>query len=307
MPIVTKNYDLETPNNSGDKVLNTYLDLALELSELYGKNIRQGNTFVLKGVSCSLRPKDDGLLDDYDVGMAATIRHSFCPTNKVTRKSWNLIFQQWKKQKLLAGKVGAYMRNDDFEIGYDASSTFSSARTSTIHAGGLGDTDSEKVTIFGDASQGGYFPLRDFYDSQLDPVTNLVSTDPFTSVGIKGNKYQSTSFPKEMEFYTQASSSAIVTEVNGNTMFSGGIALGTWEEFPVPISVFAGLMKVQAWVNPPDTASQVEDDTVLSISYHIARWKPLVYRPKVKRMTYKKGQSKFTPKSSRRRSRRRRR
>lgn len=306
MPIVTKNFELETPNNSGDHVVNTYVDLAMELSELYGKNIRQGNSFKLKGISCYLRPKNDDAFDDYDVGMACTIRHSFCPTNKVSRKAWNLIFQQWKKQKLLSGKVGAYMRNDDFELGYDASASFTSARTSTIHASGLGDTDSEKVTIYGNASQGQYFPLRDFMDSQLDPVQVLNSLDPFDNSTIKGNKFSSSTFPKEMEFYNAATSSSIVTSNNLLTNFSGGISMGDWETFPVPIHVLAGLLKLQVWVNPPDTDAQTQDNTVLSISYHIQRWKPLVYRPRPNRYTYKKGQSKFT-RMPRRRSRRRRR
>lgn len=302
MPVISRSFNLETPNNSGDAVLNTYVDLSMELSDYYGKNIRQGNNFVLKGVSASLRPLDDGLTDDYDTGMAAVAVHEFCPTNKHSRKAWNLIFQQWKRQKLLSGKVGRYMRNDDFEVGYTATSSYHNAdRTSVMYSGGIGDTTTEKITVYGASTEGSDYTLEDFFNSQLDPVTNLASVDPFTSTVIKENKYYHSGFPDPQNFSVSATSSAIVTDV-GNTMYSGAISMGDLHEFPIPLNVFCGLMKINVFVNAPDTSSQIEDNTVLTLTYYISKWKPLVYRPKPRR---KKGY-KANMRTSRRRSRRRR-
>lgn len=303
MPVISRSFNLEIPNNSGDAVLNTYVDLAMELSEYYGKNIRQGNNFVLKGVSASLRPLDDGLTDDYDTGMAAVAVHEFCPTNKHSRKAWNLIFQQWKRQKLLSGKVGRYMRNDDFEVGYTSTSSYHNAdRTSVMYSGGIGDTTTEKITVYGASTDGSDYTLEDFFNSQLDPVQTLSSVDPFTSTVIKGNKFNSSGFPHPQNFNVSATSSAIVTSNNTLTNFSGAISMGDMHEFPIPLNIFCGLMKLNVYVNAPDTDAQIEDNTVLTLTYYISKWKPLVYRPKPRR---KKGY-RATMRKSGRRSRRRR-
>lgn len=304
MPIISRSFNLETPNNSGTPVLNTHIDLAMELSEYYGRNIRQGNNFVLKGVSASLRPLDDGLTDDYDTGMAAVAVHSFCPANKHSRKAWNLTFQQWKKQKLLAGKVGPYMRNDDFEIGYSSTAAYHNAtRTSSIYAGGIGDSTKEQVMIYGASTDGDDFTLEDFFNSQLDHHQVLTPVDPFTNTAIKANKFSSTSFPAPQLFNVSATSSAVVTDVGGSTMYSGAVSQGDMSMFPIPLNILCGLMKINVYVNAPDTTSQMEDNAVLTLTYYISKWKPLVYRPKPRR----KKPYRATMRKSRGRSRRRRR
>ena len=85
MPIVThKISDLTIPNDASASVHNGHVDLSLLLSEYYSKNIRQGNNFQVKAISASMLPAS-GSTQDWDTGGSATVKMSYCPTQKLTR------------------------------------------------------------------------------------------------------------------------------------------------------------------------------------------------------------------------------
>ena len=270
MPIVTRTIPVDLSNNPGDSTYNTYVDLAMLLSEYYGKNIRQGQNFKLGGIQATLHPSED-----LDIGMNASVKHTYIPTVKHSRKAWNMLFSQWKAQKLLAGKVGQHMRYDDFELGWDASSAYHSAtRTSTMFSSGIGDTTSEKLMLTGSSTAGTDHTLLDYYNSQHRARSE--SIDPFTGAVIKAAKFNTTSpFPAEQVLWSTSTASSMVDSNATPDMLGGAIANDSYTPFPSPANVMCGVMKLNVYVMPDDTGSQIEDAMSLTISYHILSFKPL--------------------------------
>lgn len=304
--LLTYTHLLETPNSSEGPESVGQIDLAMLASEQLGRNVRQGQTFHIKKVSAFLR----GATGDHDVGHSVVAQLKTVPTTRTSRKGWNLAFNQWKKQKLLAGKVGNYMRNDDFEVAYNSGSI--TTRTSQIYGSGMGDSTAERVVLKGDSTDGSDFALQDLINSQLPhPSSGFAgqSKDPFTNNVIKEPKFTTLGWPGDQVFGVTAVHSANMFKfdapVNETYYFGANSEQGEME-FIKPIPSMCGIIYYEFYVNPKDTTFQIEDNAKLFLQFHIVRMTPLVYRPKVKRMTYKKGQSKFTPKSNRRRSRRRR-
>lgn len=302
--LLTHTHLLETPNDTESPTYSGQIDLAMLASQHLSRNVRQGQTFHIKKVSAFLR----GANGDHDVGHSVTCQMKTVPTTRASRKGWNLAFNQWKKQKMLSGKVGSYMRNDDFEVAYDY--TNSNSRTSLLFSQGIGDTSQERVVLKGDSNGGQDFSIQDLMESQLPKLSasgGHESRDPFNDAIIKAPKYTQKGWPADQVFGVTAVHSANMFKFDGTvneTFYFGANSEQGEMSFIKPIPSMCGIIFYEFYVNPEDTAFQIEDNAKLFLQFHIVRMTPLVYRPKVKRMSYKKPQSKFT---SRRRSSRRRR
>ena len=71
MPIINKQYTVSLEDNNPAAIaLNDLVHLDRELSQHYGKNIRQGMNFRVKGVQVAMRGANSG----YDVGLASAVR-----------------------------------------------------------------------------------------------------------------------------------------------------------------------------------------------------------------------------------------
>lgn len=282
MPIVTKAFAISNDNSPHTANVKTGIDLAVMLSEYYGKNIRQGQTFTITGVQAWLRPADfdDGAF--IDSGINAAVRLAYLPTTRHSRKAWNNVFQQWKGQKRLAGLTGSQVRYDDLEFAWSEGQVIS-GRTSTIYGTGIGDSDVEDLVLTGASDAGDDFCLRDYYNSAY--ASPPASLDHFDNSVTKQPKFGDTQFP-EIQFLTLgAHNNAIQTE----TEIIGGVSLQTltgaqesshWMNLPTYCGVFCGVMLLEAFVMPDDTAAQVEEDMELVVSFAVDSWKPLVYKPK---------------------------
>lgn len=175
------------------------VDLALELSKTLGRNIRQGNSFRIVGLQASL---DHSSATDADTGIAAAVKVQYCPTNRHGVKAWQQMFTKWTKQKQLSGKIGQFVKFDDFEVCW--SPGYNTGRTSTLYAGGMGDTTPEYVALYGSAASGSRTTLEDMYNS-YQPV-DLAGTDEF-GVSIKSPKYTA-HFPQASSINLHAHMSA---------------------------------------------------------------------------------------------------
>lgn len=297
MPVLTYTTgEFNVSNDPEDSVRNEFIDLSLLLSEYYAKQVRQGNSFKVMGASAKLISRSQT-----DSGAAASVKLSYCPAVKNARQAWNVMFNQWKKQKQLSAKVGRGMRFDDFELGLTESSSYSSDRTSTIYGSGMGDTTTEKCVIWGDSSAGTDYSLSDVYNAMVKPMPTA-SKDPFTNVVIKDPKFTQT-FPEEQHIWlTSVLSSTVTAQLTGD-MLAGGDATTPLKVFPEPINMLAGLMKVNVYLVPDDTTLQVADTFAVSVTIHVKSWKPLVYRPKSSKK--KSGGRRRGRRTYRKRSRRR--
>lgn len=258
--------------------------MSMLLSEHYGKNIRQGNSFTITGVQVYLRPHNDGATDDFDVGGSALLQCAYLPTTNHSRKAWNQAFKMWNKQRSLYTVRGIHpVRNEDFELAWNYDNRDTNRTSQMLQS--ITDGAGEYVCLNGDSTQGSDWVLSDYYNTTNKPEQR--TQDHFTGALYKNNKYGDTKFPPVDYFATTGSASSIVTKfdsVGTNTYFSGGDFDAEWNHFPVPLNILCGLIKYDAYLIPGDTAAQIEDNVDLFVSFAVKKWKPLVIRPKKKKM-----------------------
>lgn len=288
--VVNLAYSITAGNDPTVIAVNAQADIALELSKQLGKNIRQGHAFRLVGYGAQIQ--HNSASSDADTGMAAAVRLGYAPVTRHSVKAWNQMFTKWQKQKQLSGKVGQYTRYDDFELAYKAA--LQTSRTSTIYAGGMGDTTSEYITIYDAASSGVRTSIQDMYNS-YQPIPEP-STDEF-GVSIKAPKFDFF-FPEERYLLTTAHLSSNAAwarwdEVNPtpgvadyladgqNVHFMGGSSESNMVFFPADnhVSILAGLLNVQAYILPPDVDTgdlpPEADEMVLTVTLVLEGWSPL--------------------------------
>ena len=301
MPIITKSLGvIETPNNPHNSVASGVIDLAMELSEYYGKNIRQGNSFTVTGIQAYVMPHNDSVNDDYDTGGSAQVVTNFVPTTAHSRKAWNQAFKMWTKQRSLYTTRGLHpVRNEDFEFAWDHD-TKDTNRTSKMLQS-ITDTGDEWMCLNGDSTQGQDWCLRDYYNTTSRAPQR--SADHFSGALYKDNKYGGTKFPATQVMTTSAIASSVITEADDQDNFSLGMFANDWQHFPVPVNILCGLIKYDVRMIPGDTVAQIEDNLVCVLSIAVKKWKPLVIRPKKKKMKSRRGKAsgrRFTRKRSRR-------
>jgi len=249
------------------------IDLALELSKLYGRNIRQGQNFKVKAVQMAMRPVGSG----YDSGLAHTTVCNFVPTTKHSRQAWQQAYRLWKRQqRLFAGATGGFVAYDDLEFAYSAATT--TPRTSTVLQSGITDSSDDVMVLTG-SSNNSTFALEDYYDS-MRPVYPP-SVYSWNNNTVKEPKFDQ-KFPLAREFYVTGNMSTVVTDdsvslvTNGTNMLSGAQSNADIFEMPEAQNVLCGLMKFQTYVIPDDTAVQIPDSAVLEVAIHVESWKPLI-------------------------------
>ena len=272
----------------GDRAV--YLDMLL--SEHYGKMVRQGTSFKVTGIQASLQP--DPSSSGIDVGMSVDCLLHYVPTTRHARFAWNKVYTSWRNQKKLSTAVGGQIRYDDLEFGWNSKEGVSRGRTSTIFGSGMSDSAEEKLVLTGPSAQTagttvGQYSLQDYYNSAYK--TPAASEDPFTGSDIKDPKWGDTPFPEPQYVACSATSSA-VGWYDGSNKFSGAITMGDVQTLSEPINSLCGVFYIEAFVMPDDTVSQDEDDFILTLTWFVKSWTPLVFsRRKGRRgkRTYRKG------------------
>lgn len=291
---ITKEITLLQGNDPNISAAQFDIDVALELSKVLGRNIRQGNSFRLVGYGASLRPFDAG--GDVDVGFSTTTGLKYIPTNRYAVKAWNNLFKQWKAQKNLRGAVGSQIRYDDMELAYN--SAYIDSRTSSIDGDGLDQTGSaESLVLTGGSSTNLDWSLQDYANSAFRiPQPSL---DPFDSSVIKSPKF-SQYFPEEQTIYMSSTNSAMVDTSSTPDSLGGGLSLSdiTWLPSDNHLNIFLGLFNGYVKIGQPDTLGQNADELKLVITLVFEGWNSIFTAPK-KRMTYKGGMKRGSKSSSR--------
>lgn len=283
MPIVTTSLGVSKITNDPSNPNEAYVDLAMLLSEKYGKLVRQGHKFTITGIQARLVPESSG----YDVGQAISGSMGFMPVTKHSRKAWNQAFLMWKRQKQLASSVGSPIKHDDFEMCWDLGGKTS--RTSLIFATGMGDDISAPMGLFGASDESGieqYFSLTDFYNSN-NPVS-LPSKKHWNDSPYKQPKYSTTMPSAEYAYFSSTLSTTHSDNPTTLSLFddalSGAISHSDIVEFPQAVNSLAGLLKFTWYTIPDDTTTQNEgdDDARVDFAIFVKTWKPLAYKPRRK-------------------------
>ena len=291
MPIIHTTLGTAAISNDPSASTTAQVDLAMLLSQKYGKLVRQGQSFQVTGIQARLVPMDPG----YDVGLAISGSMGFVPTTKHSRKAWNEAYQLWRRQKAQAGAVGQHINSDDLEFCWSESTA--NSRTSTVFAQGLGDSIGANMGLTGvsqESSIPNYFSLGDYYDSQ-HPISPA-SKRHWTNTTYKDKKYTDL-FPQSefvyfsSEFSTTHSDNPTITSIYDDAL-SGAQASTPIMEFPEPVNALCGVLQFTWYCIPDDTGTQNEGDDVarVDIVIFIKSWKPLVFkRRKTRRKTAWKG------------------
>lgn len=258
-----------------------YLDMLL--SEYYGKMVRQGSSFKIQGVQANLTPDASSL--GIDVGMSAEVQIHYVPVTRHSKFAWNQVYKGWRNQKKLATAIGGQVRYDDLEFGWNDEEGADRSRTSTIFGSGMSDSLQEKMVLTGPSVQSagvtvGQYSLQDYYNSAYE--TPEPSKDPFTNTEIKEPKWGATPFPEIQALHCTATSSAQWFELPGANIHQGAITMGDIQELPVPCESLCGVLFVEAYIMPDDTAGQFEDDFWLDVTVWVSSWKPLIFHRKRK-------------------------
>ena len=154
----------------------------------------------------------------------------------------------------------------------------------------MGDGTEETLCLTGSSSPGTDFVLKDYYNSHhRAPQSSL---DHFDDSEIKANKFGSTMYPENCEVnlpcYNSTGSmvdwgvDAFGIPIIDMEALHSATTGGPIYEFPSPLSVFCGVMRLRAYVMPDDTLVQTEEDFTLMVTWYIEAWTPLIYRTKRK-------------------------
>lgn len=273
---VQKQFTVTVPNDAQLNILDGTIDLAAELSNQLGHEIRQGNTFRVVGMQATIRGYDAG--GDLDTGASVVVGAEYLPTTSHSRKAWNNVFQQWSKQKRLAGAVGQHIRFDDMEFAWN-SNHIVPLRTSTIYQD-LADGSPESLVLTGDSTVGTDFSLEDYYNSAYQ--NQVSSRDHFTNTVFKAPKAGAYLYPPIQTIYTSATHSAMVDGSETPDNLGGAISMNDFQFFPADnhLNVFCGVMRFFGKLMPVDTEGQIADDLLVTVTIAVEGWTPLVYKRK---------------------------
>jgi hypothetical protein len=263
---------LQQGDDANTKVFNQQIDLAVLLSQRLQTNVRQGHVFKVHKLALGLTPNGG----DLDTGLSTAGTLQWCPATKNSVKSWQMTFETWRKQKQLTlNAVGQGVRYDDFEVAY--SYGYVDSRTSTLLAGGMSDTASEQVCIYGVSTEAQDITLEDIYQSaqeQLPP-----SRFPIGNAIVKESKYTEV-FPDAQTISFGANWSTIIADGVGEP--DSGTAYAAAPVYVEDKNTLCGVLLAQGYVLAEDTAGSIEDQLQLFLHITCEISTPLVYRPRRK-------------------------
>lgn len=288
MPSVTVTMPVSNSHTAHIPIVVGQIDLALLLSEHYGKMIRQGQNFTVTGFQAGLLVADNHPAMNIDKGLTATVDMHYIPTVKHSRRAWNNTYKMWRQQKNLRGVVGGGIRYDDLEFAWSEDTIV--GRTSTIFMGGMGDSDEEKLVLTGVSQETilspisiGEFSLKDYYNSAYE--TAPASKYHETGTVIKEPKWGSTPFPETQHLLATATNTAaphavlhlgVPTSVLAATSADAPIST-----LPESANVLCGLIGFEAYIMPDedwlDDEITLLEDMNLQITIFVRKWKPLTW------------------------------
>lgn len=288
---VTKTWDLATPSDVDELVINEQIDLAVLLSQRLQRNVRQGRSFRVHSAQVSISPQV-GLTANHDLGVAFTGKLGWCPATKNSVQAWRHAFRTWRQQKQLRIlATGSAVRYDDFEVAF-GSDKIVPGRTSTLYANGLSDNVTESVTIYGGSQ----------YDSILG--TNFVSLENIMEMGqpkpasstfpsveqtVKTAKYTE-EFPPVVEYPMVAHWSTVGDNL---TTIDSAATVSAPKTYISDGATLCGILNLSGYMLPENTGTHIQDDMRISITLEVSMGYSLLPRPrrkksKPKTRTYRK-------------------
>lgn len=266
--IVQKTVTIVQPDDAASNWASGVIQVDAELSQELGRTIRNGNSFRLIGYGANL--KGFTTSSDQDVGFAGTAVVNYCPVTKNGVGAHQKMYKQWTRQKQLAGAVGAFVRYDDFEVGWAPGLELASSRNSTILAQGMGDTNDEQIVLFGASVSGDVVSLEEYYDN-LNPIA--APSEDFLGATIKTAKFTER-FPEERSLIMPTSFSATLDTTSTPDSYAGGLATGDIQWLPSDnhLSHMTGTLYYYFKGVAPDTAGQIADELKLTITLVYEGW-----------------------------------
>lgn len=279
---VTKTWDLATPSDVDELVINEQIDLAVLLSKRLQKNIRQGRSFRVHSAQVSISPQV-GITANHDIGVAFTGKLGWCPATKNSVQAWRHAFRTWRSQKnLRILAVGSAVRYDDFEVAF-GSDKIVPGRTSKLYASGLDDSITEAVTIYGASNYDGTFStnfvsLENIYE--MGQPKAAPSTFPSIEATVKSPKF-SDEFPPVVEYPMVAHWSTVGDNL---TTIDSAATVSAPKTYFSDNATLCGVLNISGYMLPENTGTHVQDSMRLSITLEVSMGYSLLPRPRRKTM-----------------------
>lgn len=275
--------DIVQPNDPQGNWADGVIQVDAELSQKFGRTIRNGNAYRLVGYGASLRGFNSAA--DIDVGFAGVASLQYCPVTKNSVGAHQKLFKAWMKQKKLSSTVGEFVRYDDFEVGWSPASGLPAGRQSTIRMEGINDSTSESISIYGNSTPGSYVTLESFYDL-LNPIAPVSKT--YDGSVVKEPKFTD-KFPDVCELSMPCAFSSVVDTAStpdslGGASASGGI---NWLPADNHLSHLTGTLYYFFKGLPGDTAGQIADELKLTITLVYEGWSSIAPVSRKKRSSPK--------------------
>tara|TARA_B100000214_G_C23961628_1_gene625554 strand:- start:1374 stop:2339 length:966 start_codon:yes stop_codon:yes gene_type:complete len=119
--VISHTYDLKQPDYVGVEGKNVrYIDLTSKLSNYLGRNILQGNSVRVTGMSISMEPDPEQWesMNSF-AGGALTGYISYVQPTKYRVNAWNQLFKVWREQQLERPGLAFQNTPNEFAIFYD--------------------------------------------------------------------------------------------------------------------------------------------------------------------------------------------
>tara|TARA_Y100001973_G_scaffold89298_1_gene135494 strand:- start:60 stop:1016 length:957 start_codon:yes stop_codon:yes gene_type:complete len=307
---VTGSLDVDQADDGLNMTVNRLIDVSAQLSQRFGRMIRQGQTFDLLGIDISARHADSG----NDVGGAVSGLLNWYSPTKGRIAAWKKAFRTTQRLRKLSGIEGSSNRSAyDFRVGlingYDTVRQnaemledeplylhHSSDPKQSLFAAYNKAQDAEGVDIDGDIAEDVY-GLVDGWDGMAwgnAPVGHdYFADDQEHALFVPGTAHTvleytgfSTAFGARSEdeaglFQTMLGTAANV-ESGEAFPASPGVYDYMWRPLK-PVPIMCGLIGLQPMSTMVDEAGVFTDDITIDYAVHIGGWSPFIKSKKSKK------------------------
>lgn len=284
MPHLNFNYTLSNHSDGHGTGAKLLLDITASLSELYGKQIRQGSIVKINSIRVGVANPNTSVQDE-SLSAAGTLQY-FHPTGN-RKKAWKNAFDAVLQQRK---QNGIKTRGYDFRVGFYGTSGWDTV----INQAWIRSEDD--VLVLG-ASSDDQNSVFEVYNDSLIDASYPVNSDlngfgtPYDTPGLTQGDLDFEA--NEATFYQLGKASYVTSDLtfqaaaggiyDAGVFQSGGDMAPAWTNTDVidgPIWVMCGLMGLDVSTTIPDDTTNQTQDTLVTICIDVESWKPILPRRK---------------------------
>lgn len=278
MPHLDYSFDVDMAAD-GAMAQRHLIDLSKDLSALYGRLIRQGQTFKVKSIQVALQ-QPEGALEVSNKAMAVAGDVYYLHPTGPRKKAWkNALTAVTRMRRLMGIKSNGY----DFRVGLRGNSGWDTVENqawirsedNALNLGYDADGQNSVFTVYNDRLMDASLPV--------DPDYNGFGT-PFDLPGLGQGDLDFTA--NDATYYQQGQASVDMSGLRFQTSFSGAYddlgSGGDWgamtnsEVIQGPIWAMCGLLGIDIDTTYVDRSEGQTQNAIIHVSVDVESWTPIV-------------------------------